>query len=112
MRLRTGNPKETQYVRMGKPMAAFFVDLDGTTFYFGTNNPLPNALENLREWQHAGHQIIFTTLRGDVSDIREVLIKAGLNCLILTDIQSPRVVINDDGAKAINHQKDAPWKPV
>lgn len=93
-------------------MAAFFVDLDGTTFYFGTNVPLPNALETLRKWQRAGHQIVFTTLRSDVSDVRKVLIKAGLNCLILTDIQSPRVIINDDGAKAVEHVIDAPWDPA
>jgi hydroxymethylpyrimidine pyrophosphatase-like HAD family hydrolase len=93
-------------------MAAYFVDLDGTTFYFGTNTPLPNALENLRAALKAGHQIIFTTLRADVADIRKVLKKAGLDCMIVTGVQSPRIVINDDGAQAINHPTDAPWKPV
>lgn len=93
-------------------MAAFFVDLDGTTFYFGTNTPLPNALDNLRKAVNDGHQVIFTTLRTDISDAIKVLRAEGLDCMILTGVQSPRIVINDDGAQAVNHPTDAPWKPV
>ena len=77
-----------------------------------TNTPLPNALENLLAALKSGHQVIFTTLRTDVTDARKVLKKAGLDCLILTGVQSPRIIINDDGASAVNHPTNAPWKPV
>ncbi len=90
-------------------MAAYFIDLDGTIFYFGTNEFLPNARENLLKLLAAGHQLIFTTLRGDAADVREILIRAGIDSLILTNIESPRIVINDDGAYAINHPSGAPW---
>jgi hydroxymethylpyrimidine pyrophosphatase-like HAD family hydrolase len=93
-------------------MAAYFVDLDGTTFYFGTNKFLPNARENLLALKRAGHQLIFTTLRDDAADVRRVLKRAGLDATIITGVQSPRVVINDDGAYAVNHQTDTPWNPV
>jgi hydroxymethylpyrimidine pyrophosphatase-like HAD family hydrolase len=93
-------------------MAAYFVDLDGTTFRFGTNEFLPNARENLLARKQAGHQIIFTTMRDDAADVREVLKQAGLGGMIITGVQSPRIVINDDGAYAVNHQTDAPWNPV
>ncbi len=93
-------------------MAAFFIDLDGTTFYFGTDNFLPNARENLLKLIQEGHQIVFTTQRDDARSARSVLKKSGIDCVILTGVQSPRIVINDAGAHAINHVTDAPWKPV
>jgi hydroxymethylpyrimidine pyrophosphatase-like HAD family hydrolase len=93
-------------------MAAFFIDLDGTIFRFGTEEFLPNARESLLKLLQDGHQIVFTTLRGDAVEARKVLRKAGLNCIILTGVQSPRVVINDSGAHAIDHVTDAPWEPL
>jgi ribonucleotide monophosphatase NagD (HAD superfamily) len=95
-------------------VAAYFIDLDGTVFYFGTNTFLPNAAENLRKLRELGHQIIFTTYRGkyDAEGAMSVLAEAGLRCPILSNIESPRIVINDDGASAINHPTDAPWNPV
>lgn len=93
-------------------MAAFFVNLDGTTFYFGTNNFLPNARESLLRLLEDGHQIVFTTQRGDAVEARKVLKQAGLNGVILTGVQSPRVVINDAGAHAVNHKTDAPWSSL
>ena len=95
-------------------MAAYFIDLDGTVFYYGTNKFLPNAAENLRELLSLGNQIIFTTHRSrrDSDGAVQVLVGAGLRCPILSNIESPRIVINDDGASAINHPKDAPWNPV
>lgn len=95
-------------------MAAYFIDLDGTVFYHGTNNFLPNAAENLRRLRSFGNQIIFTTYRSryEVEDAIRVLAEAGLPFPILTEIESPRVVINDEGARAISHKTDAPWEPV
>ncbi|TFH51153.1 MAG: hypothetical protein E4H01_00845 [Lysobacterales bacterium] len=95
-------------------MAAYFIDLDGTVFYYGTNKFLPNAAENLRKLLSLGNQIIFTTYRSrrDSEGAAQVLVGAGLRCPVLTDVASPRVVINDEGASAINHHTDAPWNPV
>ena len=94
-------------------MATYFVDLDGTTFSDGTNIPLPNAMERLRDLRGAGHQVVFTTKRADVEGARKVLEENGLGAsLVLSGLTSPRIVINDHGAKAINHPTDAPWDDV
>lgn len=91
-------------------MATYFVDLDGTTFHDGTNDPLPNAMECLRNLLAVGNQIVFTTKRADVRDAQKVLEDNGLGGpLVLSGLTSPRIVINDHGAKAINHPTDEPW---
>lgn len=91
-------------------MAAFFVDLDGTFFHYGTNVPLKGAVEVLREWLYAGHQVIFTTARCFVSDVRVKLDAIGFeNCMIIAGVQSPRVIVNDQGAVAVNRKTDASW---
>lgn len=90
-------------------MAAYFIDLDGTIFYFGTNEFLPNARENLLKLVADGNQLVFTTQRDDVADAKRTLKRAGLAGPILSGVQSPRIVINDAGAHAINHATDAPW---
>lgn len=92
-------------------MAAYFIDLDGTIFYFGTNEPLPNAIENLLALQAQGHQLIFTTQRGYAGDAKKVLQKFGVKGTMLTGIESPRIVVNDQGARAINRVTDTPWAP-
>lgn len=87
-------------------MAAYFIDLDGTILFEGTNRPLPGAMRTLRGLMDQGHQIIFTTLRPSMflGDIEKVLAAHGImNALILTDVQSPRVVVNNEGAFAVNH---------
>jgi hydroxymethylpyrimidine pyrophosphatase-like HAD family hydrolase len=92
-------------------MAAYFVDIDGTVVYYGTNEPLPGALEKLRALKSMGHQIIFTTKRTTASDFRKLLKEYGLEQeIIMTGVDSPRIVINDHGAQAINHPTDAPWE--
>lgn len=93
-------------------MAAFFVDLDGTFFRYGTNTPLPGAVHELRLMLQRGHQVIFTTAREKAGDAKRVLRELGFeDCLLLGGVQSPRVVVNDAGAFAVNHEMDAPWSP-
>lgn len=93
-------------------MAAILVDLDGTIFYWGTNNFLPNAKETLRERLRYGDQLIFTTRR-DESDPALIAVMNNAfgigNWRIMFGVDSPRIVINDDGAKAINHPRDSAW---
>lgn len=96
-------------------MAAYFIDLDGTVFYYDSEDFLPNAVENLRLLRRDGHQIIFTTFRSSwqLKQAASALKKAGLgDCPILHNIESPRIVINDEGAKAINHPTNGPWPAV
>ncbi len=91
-------------------MAAYFIDLDGTVFYHGTNNPLPGAIDLLRSIRAGGHQLIFTTQRSDASSAQEALSEKGILGLFVTGVESPRILINDQGAKAINHPTDSAWK--
>ena len=91
-------------------MSAYFVDLDGTLFEFGTNNFLPGTKDFLKFIKENNHQLILTTKRSDFFD--GVFSKSGtLKTLkelgveyhsILFGIDSPRIVINDDGCSAIN----------
>lgn len=92
-------------------MASFFVDWDGTIARFGTGLPLEGALETLALYLQEGHQVIITTARTDLTEVKYVLKKARLSrkIQVLGGIQNPRVVINDMGAYAVNHSMDAPW---
>jgi ribonucleotide monophosphatase NagD (HAD superfamily) len=91
-------------------MACFFVDLDGTLVDFGTSDPLPGAVDILLNLVNEGHQVVFTTYRpGPSSDIMDLLKTITAQPVVLWNIQSPRVVINDDGAYAIDHESGASW---
>jgi ribonucleotide monophosphatase NagD (HAD superfamily) len=91
-------------------MAAYFIDLDGTIFKYGTNTPLPGAMEMLRGLKAGGHQLIFTTQRQEADSAKEALSREGITGLFITSVESPRIVINDQGAYAVNHPTDSPWK--
>ncbi len=93
-------------------MAALFCDLDGSAFKWGTNTFLPGAYDRLKKFYDAGNELIFTTQRDPQWSIEspEPLLKSLFpNCIILFNISSPRIVINDAGAFAVNHPKDQPW---
>lgn len=97
-------------------MAAFFVDLDGTIFKHGTNDPLPGAIDFLRSINKKGHQLFFTTRRGKefsghtvydtaptYSALRMLKSEYGIEYDdIIFNVVSPRVVVNDDGAYALS----------
>ncbi len=95
-------------------MAALIADLDGSTFKWGTNEFLPGAFEHLNAWQEAGHQIIFMTQRDEgwgkmIGDTKKLLAQHFPGSIVLFGVTSPRIVINDAGAAAINHKKNSPW---
>jgi ribonucleotide monophosphatase NagD (HAD superfamily) len=93
-------------------MAALFVDLDGTTFQFGTNTFLPGALEHLRSLVTAGHQIIFVTRRPSQTNpgLKEFLQKQiGAQVMLIMSVSSPRVLIDDSAVVCVNHQSNMPW---
>ena len=100
--------------------ATFFIDIDGTIIRWSDRKPAENAVETVNAWYEAGHRIVLTTYRGDVigrdqprfsvaSTIKE-LEDIGLKYHdILFDCPSPRIVINDGGAGAIDHPPDGRW---
>ena len=94
-------------------MATIFCDLDGTLFFWGTDKFLPGAAEHLTKWQAKGHQIIFTTQRSGGAPGQDSTVKKLQEyfpgCLVFYGIDSPRIVINDAGAAAINHRTNESW---
>ncbi len=99
-------------------MAAYFIDLDGTLFQFGTNELLPGALEELNRLKDNGDIIVLTTRRGDLEfEGHEIFGEHNTLCAleklkipysqILFNLPSPRVVVNDSGAYAINVKPDS-----
>lgn len=104
-------------------MATYFIDLDGCIAVHGSNNLLPGAQELLDKIISSGGKIIFTTRRGDkefknhkiycAESARQLVrsLKVPYEALIL-DVDSPRIVINDSGAIAINHLKNKEWSKL
>ena len=91
-------------------MAAFFIDYDGTLVRFGTHELLPGVLETVHAWLRDGHQLYITTQRPDGKDVLRNLRNNGIvPNAILTNVTSPRVIINDQGAISINRRTDSPW---
>jgi len=94
-------------------MATFFIDLDDTIVSHGTNSLLDGALDMLKAIEAKGHQIVFTTRRGDDWPDGHVYGKKGTKQFIdslgikyeaiLFNLDSPRVVLNDGGALGITH---------
>ena len=101
-------------------MAAYFFDIDGTLCFWGSNNFIPESLATIKKLAQDGHQIILTTRRGDDYDrhsrfgrlsveklVEELRLEHSVNVLyVLYNIESPRIVINDDGCTAIKCEKD------
>lgn len=94
-------------------MASLIVDLDGTAMYWGTNTFVPGAYERLKKFHNEGNELIFTTQRGRITKAfipsEQLLKNLFPGCVVLYDISSPRIVINDAGTLGINHPRDAGW---
>lgn len=96
-----------------------FVDLDGTVIDSNTNKFLPGAVDYFSAAQRDGWRIIITTYRGENWPIEHVFgVNATLNQLdtagfkydgIVWDSPSPRVLINDAVAQAIQHTPNKEW---
>ena len=99
-------------------MATFLMDLDGVIFKHSTMEFNDGALSYLKKIKEAGHNIVFTTARkGSNNNIPALQLNLTIQKLqengvefdsIVVDLSSPRVVINDDGAFAVNHERNAP----
>jgi hypothetical protein len=99
-----------------------FLDIDGTIVHTDTEEPLPGAVKAINELYEKGAMIVLTTLRGDGyaeagygvrfsrTNTIKMLKRIGLKYHhIIWNCPSPRIVINDDGAKAVNHPKNSAW---
>lgn len=99
-------------------MATFFLDLDGVIFKHGTMELNENALSFLRNLKENKHQIVITTARKEFNNnVPSLALDHTIKALealgveydsIIGDLSSPRIVINDEGAFAINHKKNYP----
>jgi ribonucleotide monophosphatase NagD (HAD superfamily) len=99
---------------------ALFIDIDGTIVNHGTDTPVPFAVEKINRAYDKGYTIILTTLRGDGwADQTHLTCMSTLRLLkdiglkyhhIIWNCQSPRIVINDEGAIAINHPANGSWE--
>jgi hydroxymethylpyrimidine pyrophosphatase-like HAD family hydrolase len=91
-------------------MAAYFIDLDGTIFAWGTNNFLPGAVEMIKAALDQGHQVIFTTQRPNIIGVDLALKREGITGLmVMSGIQNPRILVNDQGAYAHQHKKNGSY---
>lgn len=109
-------------IDMSGKLATFFIDIDGTIIRWSDEKPIESAVKTINAWYDAGHRIVLTTMRGDrisdgpdcrfsVKNTLAELEEIGLKYHdILWDCPSPRVVINDAGAGAIDHPKDDEWE--
>lgn len=104
-------------------MRLYLIDLDGTIFKHKSNDLLPGARELLDGIVANKDRIIFITRRGDLEfeghpiysekgareGIRKLSLPDGVIQEIIFNAHSPRIVINDDGAFAFNHETNAEW---
>lgn len=97
-------------------MASYFIDLDGVFFKYGTMTPTSGAVRTVKALVRAGHRIYFTTKRKyhhneppqlNLSYTKKVLRRYGIAFAgIISDSSNPRIMINDEGAVAIQHPQD------
>ncbi len=100
-------------------MATYLLDFDGVFFCYGTMTPAQGAVEYVRRLKRQGNEIVFLTARktenNDPPQLGITATKERLEALgvpydaVIEGLSSPRIVVNDEGAYAINHPKDAPW---
>ena len=99
-------------------MATYLLDFDGVFFRYGTMEPVKGAVEFVQGLQQQGHNIVFLTRRRrchnepphlTVEKTEQVLATLGVTYDgIIEGVTSPRVLINDEGALAIDHPRDSP----
>ena len=96
-----------------------FIDIDGTIVDHGTDEPLPGAVEKINEAYDRGYMIVLTTLRGSgwamqskysCPETLRLLKAIGLKYNeIIWNCPRHRILINDEGAAAIQHPANGSW---
>ena len=99
-------------------MATFLIDLDGVIFKHSTIEFNDGTLSYLKKIKDEGHNLVFTTARkaanNNIPSLQLDLYISKLNDSgiefdsIVGDLSSPRVVVNDDGAFAVDHARNSP----
>lgn len=99
-------------------MATYLLDFDGVFFRHGTMEPAEGAVDFVRGLKSRGHCIVFLTARQrlnndpdnlTVEKTEQMLASLGVPFdRIVEGVTSPRVIVNDEGAYAINHPRDLP----
>lgn len=97
-----------------------FVDIDGTLINAPNEEPLPFAVEKINKAYDDGYMIVVTTMRGtgytnesrlSCPETLRLLKTIGLKYHeIIWNCPSPRIIINDEGAVAINHPCNSSWE--
>jgi ADP-ribosylglycohydrolase len=97
-------------------MSAYLIDLDGTFFFYGTNKLTSRGAEIAKHLNQRGDKIYFITARKEnnkpeslnLSNTHRELKKLGIQYeLVIGDMPSPRILINDEGATAYNIEKNS-----
>lgn len=97
-------------------MAAYLIDLDGVFFEYGTMVPTIGAVDAVRRLKTDGHQVFFITRRQyennndpsmNLYRTEQILKDLSVSYdMIIGGVESPRILINDEGCSAINHQRN------
>ncbi|SMP70481.1 ADP-ribosylglycohydrolase [Neorhodopirellula lusitana] len=103
-------------------MATYLLDFDGVFFRYGTMEPIEGAVDYVNDLKSQGHKVIFLTARQryqndpehlTVEKTEQVLASLGVAFDSIVDgVSSPRVLVNDEGAFAINHPLNSPLQQI
>lgn len=99
-------------------MATYFFDIDGVIFRYGSNQVLENSQKKLAKLKQQGNTIILTTARKpkdnqppqlNIENTIKALKDQGIPFdQIIHDVESPRIIINDEGAYYHNQWRNQP----
>jgi hypothetical protein len=98
-----------------EPTGTIFCDIDGTLVEHGSGNPILKNIRQVNDAYDKGWLVILTTLRGNKNWPENSLYNQRFTLMLLQrceikyhhiiwDSPSPRIVINDEGARAIQPQ--------
>jgi hypothetical protein len=95
----------------------YFIDLDGTVFYFHEPKFLPGAEKMLKARFKAGHRIIFITGTGkddegeewSLSNRKTLLDTLKIEYMLIGDCPVPRVIIDDNDAFTVKRDTNQEW---
>ena len=103
-------------------MAARFFDIDGTLVEYHTNNWLLGARKMLITQYNNGNQIFLVTMRCHKRDAdkewspertRQTILKDldedGVKYVVMFDVQSPRIIVDDSETQSIKRSTNEPW---
>ena len=103
-------------------MATYFFDIDGVIFKYGSNSPLEGSKAKLEHLKSQGHKIILTTARKAennnpphlcIENTKKSLITHSIPYdQIISDVDSPRIIINDEGAYCFSQWRNEPIENV